>query len=49
MYSKYALFYETPKNWGYYEHVQIVCVGGGGLAGNGIRSRSLDCYKNLMP
>ena len=26
MYGKYALFYESPKNWGYYVHAQTVCT-----------------------
>ena len=26
MYSKNTLFYESPKNWGYYVHVQTVCT-----------------------
>ena len=26
MYSKYTLFYEPPKNWGYYTHAQTVCT-----------------------
>ena len=34
MYGKYTLFYESPKNWGYYVHAQTVCtrplLGGGG-------------------
>ena len=33
MYGKYTLFYESPKNWGYYAHAQTVCtrplLGGG--------------------
>ena len=24
MYSKYTLFYKSPKNWGYYAHAQTV-------------------------
>ena len=24
MYGKYMLFYESPKNWGYYAHAQTV-------------------------
>ena len=35
MYNKYPLFYESPKNWGYYAHAQTVCtrplLGGRGL------------------
>ena len=26
MYGKYTLFYESPKNWGYYAHAQTVCT-----------------------
>ena len=26
MYGKYPLFYESPKNWGYYVHAQTVCT-----------------------
>ena len=26
MFSKYMLFYESPKNWGYYVHTQTVCT-----------------------
>ena len=26
MYSKYSLFYESPKNWRYYVHAQTVCT-----------------------
>ena len=26
MYGKYTLFYESPKNWEYYAHVQTVCT-----------------------
>ena len=26
MYGKYTLFYESPKNWGHYAHVQTVCT-----------------------
>ena len=26
MYGKYTLFYESPKNWGYYAHVQTWCT-----------------------
>ena len=25
MYGNYSLFYESPKNWGYYAHPQTVC------------------------
>ena len=39
MYGKYTLFYESPKNWGYYVHTQTVCtrllLGGGGGGGGG--------------
>ena len=37
MYGKYTLFYESPKNWEYYAHVQTVCtrplLGRGGVLG----------------
>ena len=26
MYGKYTVFYKSPKNWGYYAHVQTVCT-----------------------
>ena len=26
MHNKYMLFYESPKNWGYYVHAQTVCT-----------------------
>ena len=26
MYGRYTLFYESPKNWGYYTHAQTVCT-----------------------
>ena len=26
MYRKYIVFYKSPKNWGYYAHVQTVCT-----------------------
>ena len=38
MYGKYTLFYEFPKNWGYYVHTQCVpdpLLGGGGGGGKG--------------
>ena len=40
MYGKYTLFYESPKNGGYYMHAQTVCTrpllgGGGGGEGPG--------------
>ena len=39
MYGKYTLFYESPKNWGYYVHVQMVCTRSllGGERGLGTR------------
>ena len=35
MYGKYTLFYESPKNWGYYVHAQTVCTREGGAWGRG--------------
>jgi len=46
MYGKYSLFYESPKNWGYYAHAQTVCtkpllgVGWGGGEGPGDKATS---------
>ena len=38
MYGKYTLFYESPKNWGYYAHAQTVCTREGGAWGRGLGS-----------
>ena len=45
MYGKYTLFYESPKNWGYYVHAQTVCtrplLGGEGPGNEAIAMHAL--------
>ena len=47
MYDKYMLFYESPKNWGYYMHVQTVCtrplLGGEGPGDEATQTATQQC------
>ena len=48
MHGKYTLFYESPKNWGYYAHAQTVCarplLGEGGGEGPEDKDKSMPLH-----
>ena len=47
MCGKYTLFYDAPKNWGYYVHAQTLCtrslLGGKGPGDEAIIGVMLNC------
>ena len=49
MYGKYTLFYDSPKNWGYYVHACTVHQAFPGVGGPGNKAkRKSECLNKLV-